>query len=107
MSSSTALTVVLSVSWLLLFCGLFVYDKLSRKVVALQLQQQYVIRTVQAIAKKLDVAIDPDMFTQELLAFLQAGKTYEALTAYRTVKGVSYQEAKLYIDSLRSIQKYP
>ncbi len=100
--STTTVAILLVVSWLFIFVGLFVHDRMNRRLVTLQVTEQYLLRAVMAIADKQGISMDNDAFTQDLLRLLGEGKTYEALAVYRTVKGVSYHEAKAYIDSLRA-----
>lgn len=102
MKLQTALTTaILVVSWLLLFYSLFINEKLNKRLTALSVQQEHLIRMVQALVDHHKVNLPVDAFTTSLIDLVRDGKTYEALTAYRTVKGVTYREAKAFIDSLK------
>lgn len=94
------LTVMLIVSWLLLFVGVFMYERLDHRVASLTALQEQVIRTQQALLTHLGVVVADDDFTTQVRTLVQQGKTYEALVLYRTVKGTTYKESKAFVDSL-------
>jgi hypothetical protein len=95
------LIIMLIVSWLLLFVGVFMYERLDHRVAALTAMQEQVIRTQQSLLTHLGVVVADDDFTVQIRTLVQEGKTYEALVLYRSVKGSTYKESKAFVDSLR------
>jgi hypothetical protein len=97
------LTVMLIVSWLLLFLGVFMYERLDHRMAALTTMLNHVLRTQQSIVSHLGVNPTIDPFEQEIRTLLESGKTYEAIVLYRSAKKASYKEAKAYVDSLQTV----
>lgn len=96
----TTLTVMLIVSWLLLFIGVFMYERLDHRVAAMTAMQEQVIRTQQAIMTHLGVQVPEDEFSLQVRMLMQEGKAYEAIVLYRSVKGTTYKESKAFVDSM-------
>lgn len=98
----TAITIALVVSWLFLFFGLFLFERMEQRITALTVQQQHTIRMQQAILDHLGVSLPTTPLTEQLLALVRDGKTYEAIEAYRGIQGVSHREARIYIQQLET-----
>lgn len=96
----TAILIALVVSWLFLFFGLFVFERMEQRITALTVQQQHAMRMQQAIMDHLGIHLPSTQFTQQLQALVRDGKMYEAIQAYRGVQGVSQREARIYIQQL-------
>lgn len=96
----TAMTIALVVSWLFLFFGIFLFERMEQRLTTLTVQQQHTIRLQQAILDHLNIEMPTTELTDELAALVQDGKTYEAIHAYRSIQGVSQREARTYIQHL-------
>ncbi len=98
--TSVALSTALVISWLVIFVGLFLFENLQSKFARLSVEHLYLLRTQQAILDHFGIDVPEDILTKNLRALVLDGKTLEAITSYRAVRGVGYKEAKAYIDSL-------
>lgn len=101
MTTTTTLTIVLIVSWLLLFLGVFIFERFDHRLAALHVQQERLLRMHEALQKHLGIEMPADDFEVLLRELVQSGKTFEAIAAYRSARHASYKEAKAYVDSLR------
>ncbi len=98
----TAMTIALVVSWLFLFFGIFLFERMEQRLTALTVQHQQSIRLQRAILDHLGIEVPSSQLTEQLQSLLQDGKTYEAIQVYRNVQGVSQREARTYIQQLSS-----
>lgn len=98
--TSVALSTALVISWLVIFVGLFLFENLQSRFAKLSVEHQHLLRTQRAILDHFGIHVSEDTLTQNLRALVMDGKTLEAISSYRTVRGVGYKEAKAYIDSL-------
>lgn len=98
------LTAVAIVSWLVLFIGLFLYDRMDRRIARLVAVQEHLLRTQQALLSHLGVTVPEDELTSRLRSLIDEGKTYEAIVLCRSTRGVSHKEARAYVDLLHNEQ---
>jgi endonuclease V-like protein UPF0215 family len=103
----TVLAIVLVASWVVILLGLFLYERLDRRIAALNVQVEQLLRLQRTLMTHVNADTADTEVIPQLRNLLSEGKTYEAIVSYRAYAGVSYKEAKAFIDALRTGAQVP